>query len=281
MAKFHQTLIPLLSSIFLLMLANKALSQETYFSFASSASNPTNLTYQGDAHILVGPSLIRLTKTDSKGFPQKLSVGRVLYTKPVTLWGRSSILSFNTTIKFTITRMKGHPVADGLAFFMAPVGTTIPMGSYGGNLGIFDTSGTGSALFAVEFDLYTNYWDPSDRLRHIGIDISSIKSSNFVNFKDSCIGKEAELNIKYDGGVGMIYVTLKCGKERRLLEYECDLRSILPNQVQVGISASTGDLVALHDINYWSFKSTMLGPIEEEEEEASHTWTIKSMSAGF
>lgn len=271
MAKFQQTLIPFLSSIFLL-LPNKAISQETYFSFASSVSNPTNLTYQGDAHILVGPSLIRLTKTDAKGFPQKLSVGRVLYSKPVTLWERSSTLSFNTTIKFTVTRMKGHPVADGLAFFMAPVGTTIPMGSYGGNLGIFDTSGTSSTgLFAVEFDLYTNYWDPSDRLRHIGIDVNSIKSSNFVNFKDSCVGKEAELKIEYHGNVGMIYVTLKCGKERRLLEYECDLRSILPHQVEVGISASTGDLVALHDINYWTFNSIMLGPIQEEEEEASHT----------
>ncbi|XP_057810242.1 agglutinin-2-like [Salvia miltiorrhiza] len=257
MAKLLQTLILLLFCIaFFLMLANKATSQKTSFTFTSFVANSTDLTYQGDAHVPDGARSLRLTKTDANGLPRPSSIGRVLYSKPFKLWENSIVVSFNTTIKFTITPTKG-PAADGLAFFMAPVGTTIPPGSYGGNLGLFDPSGdspAASTFFAVEFDLYSNGWDPSHDLPHIGIDISSIKSSNFVKFGDSCIGKEAQLHIQYDG-INFIDVTLKCDKETRLLEYEYDLGEILPSQVQVGIASSTGDLVALHDIDYWSFRS--------------------------
>lgn len=254
MAKLLQTPIPLFFCIALfLMLANKAISQETHFSFNSFISSPTDLTYQGDAHVPVGATFLRLTKTDANGVPQSSSVGRVLYSKPFKLWENKLAVSFNTTIKFTITPTKG-PGADGLAFFMAPVGTTIPEGSYGGDLGLFDISGESPAFFAVEFDLYANDWDPSHNLRHIGIDINSVKSSSFVQFGDSCVGKEAQLHIQYDG-VNLIYVLLTCDQESRLLEYEYDLGKILPPQVQLGIASSTGDLVALHDINYWSFRS--------------------------
>ncbi|KAL1534774.1 agglutinin-2-like [Salvia divinorum] len=253
MTNHIQTLIPLLFCIsFILMLANIAISQETHFTFTSFASASTGLTYQGDTHIPTGASSLRLTKTD-KGLPQPSSIGRVLYSKPFKLWERLLVISFNTTIKFTITPTKDTG-GDGLAFFMAPVGTTIPEGAYGGDLGIFDKAGKSPPFFAVEFDIYSNHWDPGHKLRHIGIDINSIKSNAFVQFGDSCIGKKAELNIQYDG-VSLIYVHLKCDKETRLLEYEYDLGTMLPPFVQVGIASATGDYVALHDIHFWSFGS--------------------------
>ncbi|KAG6406479.1 hypothetical protein SASPL_134082 [Salvia splendens] len=254
MTSLLQTLIPPLFCIpFFLMLANNAISQETHFTFTSfasaSASAPTDLTYQGDTHVPTGASSLRLTKTDSHGLPQPYSTGRVLYSKPFKLWERLLVISFNTTIKFTITPAK-DPAGDGLAFFMAPAGTTIPDGAYGGDFGLFDSP----PIFAVEFDIFSNQWDPSHKLRHIGIDINSVKSDAFVEFGDSCVGKKAELNIQYDG-VGLIYVHLKCEKETRLLEYEYDLGTLLPPFVQVGIASATGDCVALHDVDYWSFRS--------------------------
>ncbi|XP_047978634.1 agglutinin-2-like [Salvia hispanica] len=254
MTNLLQTLIPPLFCIpFFLMLAKNAISQETHFTFTSFASAPTDLTYQGDTHVPTGASSLRLTKTDSHGLPQPHSTGRILYSKSFKLWERSLLISFNTTIEFTVTPAKA-PAGDGLAFFMAPAGTTIPEGAYGGDFGLFDVAGKSPPFFAVEFDIFSNQWDPSHKLRHIGIDINSVKSDAFVEFGDSCVGKKAELNIRYDG-VGLIYVHLKCEKETRLLEYEYDLGTLLPPFVQVGIASATGDCVALHDVDYWSFRS--------------------------
>lgn len=237
------------------MLANEIVSQSTYFSFDSFRSKLTDLTYQGDAHVPSGSSFLRLTKTDAAGHPQMESVGRVLYSKPLQFWAPdNSVINFKTTIKFTIKPLKGYPAADGLAFFIAPVGSVIPGSASGGNLGIVDATGTSSALFAVEFDLYSNEWDPSHP-RHIGVDINSIESSKVVSFSSKCIGHQVQLYINYDGF--MLHVVLNCGHETRLLEYECDLKSILPQQVQVGIAASTGYLFALHDIHFWGFNSSM------------------------
>jgi hypothetical protein len=41
------------------------------------------------------------------------------------------------------------------------------------------------------------------------------------------------------------------------LEYNIDLTNFLPEKVQIGFSASTGNLVETHDILSWSFKSNI------------------------
>ncbi|KAH6806742.1 hypothetical protein C2S51_031573 [Perilla frutescens var. frutescens] len=252
MANILRILIPLISSITFFILISKTVSQSTDFFFNTFTSNTTNLTYQGDAHVPSGSSFLRLTKTDADGFPQQVSVGRVLYSKPVQFRARDSIIHFKTTLKFTIKPTHGYAPGDGLAFFIAPVGSLIPGGSSGGELGIFDYTGISSALFAVEFDLFANDWDPVEP-RHIGVDINSIKSRKVVGFGSSCLGHEVQLSISYNGY--MLNVVLTCREETRLLDYECDLRKILPQQVQVGISASTGSFFALHDIHFWRFNS--------------------------
>lgn len=246
--------LPLLT--FLMLLANQVHSQTTSFTVDSFDPNPTDLIYQGDAHVPSGSTSLRLTRTDASGNPQPSSVGRVLYSPPLEFWEPSKQASFETTIRFLITPVANRDAADGLAFFIAPVNTTIPSGSNGANLGIFGSSGTGSSIFAVEFDIYVNgAWDPS--YPHIGIDINSRNSRNVTSFENA-LSQVVTARINYVSNTRTITVVANYGSKTAELSYVFDLKSILPQLVRVGISASTGAEVATFDVLSWYFTSTLL-----------------------
>ncbi|KAL8506820.1 hypothetical protein ACS0TY_017638 [Phlomoides rotata] len=157
-----------------LMLANQLVHSQVTFFYDKFSQNPLGLNYEGGAHVPQGSTFLRLTQTDSSGLPLRENAGRVLYSSPQLFWTFPMRpfrqLAFDTTIIYRITPSK-NGAADGLAFFIAPVNTTIPSGATGGNLGIFASTGNTSSVFAVEFDNFINEWDPN--YRHIGIDIES------------------------------------------------------------------------------------------------------------
>ncbi|KAH6819520.1 hypothetical protein C2S51_003123 [Perilla frutescens var. frutescens] len=263
MATSLQTLIPLLCSIALLLtLANAAQPQprprprpRTIFNYNFNRDKPTDLTYQGDANFPTGTAVLRLTKTDVFGNPQPNSIGRVLYTRPVIFSRRQRQANFQTTVRFIIRPYSGGcGPADGLAFFIAPVNSTV--GAGGGNFGIFDASGNNPSVFAVEFDVYSNDWDPS--YRHVGIDIQSRISSNVTEVGDALLGQEVAAQINYDPATKLISVDVTAGSKSFGVRYVYDLSTILPQQVQVGISAATGTCVAVHDVVAWSFDSIIV-----------------------
>ncbi|KAL8499330.1 hypothetical protein ACS0TY_022350 [Phlomoides rotata] len=130
------------------MLANQLVHSldVTSFTFNTFTPSTPDLTYQGGAHVPPDSSFLRLTEIDSLGLPSSWTAGRVVYSKP-----SERQATFETTINFLITPSR-NGAADGLAFFIAPVGTTIPSGATGANLGIFGSIGTSSRLFAIEFD---------------------------------------------------------------------------------------------------------------------------------
>lgn len=240
---------------FLMLFANQVHSQ-IYFTVDSFDPNPSNLIYQGDAHVPSGSTSLRLTKTDASGNPQPSSVGRVLYSPPVTFWAPSQQLTFETTLKFVIKPVANHDAADGLTFFIAPVNTTIPSGSDGANLGIFGPLGNGSSIFAVEFDVYVNgAWDPN--YPHIGIDINSRDSRSVTRFEDA-LGQVVNARINYVSNTRTITVVTTYGSKTAELSYVFNLKTILPEQVQVGISASTGAEVANFEVSSWYFSSTLV-----------------------
>ncbi|KZV27092.1 hypothetical protein F511_36998 [Dorcoceras hygrometricum] len=248
--------LPLL--VFLMLLANKVHSQDTTsFTVDSFESNPSDLIYQGDANVPSGSSYLRLVRTDSSGTPQTGSVGRVLYSSPVHFWETSRQATFETTIRFSITPPSRGDPADGLAFFIAPVSTTILNGSSGANLGIFGSSGTASSVFAVEYDIYVNgAWDPS--YPHVGIDINSRTSLNVTRF-DEPLREVVTARINYVSNTRTITVTTNYGSSKTsTLTYVRDLKTVLPQQVRVGISASTGAEVATFDVVSWYFTSTLV-----------------------
>lgn len=260
-----QTLIPMLSSaamafFVILAMTNKAYSQDkpTSFTYDFYGSQPKTLTYQGDAFFPAsGSTFLRLTKTDASGVPLPGSVGRVLHSSPVVFKTEGATASFETTVSFFITPKTGdNDPADGICFFIAPEGSTIPSGAAGSSLGVYTTSGTAPNIFAVEFDIYVNSaWDPS--FRHIGINLGSRISSNVTRF-EGVLGQQVTARINYEAATKIITVYATAVGGSFELSYPYDLTDLLNDKVQVGLASSTGEHVAIHDVVSWYFSSTLV-----------------------
>ncbi|XP_057812425.1 mannose-specific lectin alpha chain-like [Salvia miltiorrhiza] len=255
MAKLLHTLISI--ALLLAAAANTARSQTTFFSYDFwGQQQPNPLLYQGDAYFPPQHTFLRMTKTTASGALATYSLGRIVYPNKITFWEAGAQVDFETTLNFIITPKPGdtHP-ADGFTFFIAPFG--LPLGFAGGSFGIFNSAGTASSVFAVEFDIYSNAGvDPS--YRHVGIDIESNVSKNVTNVGNALLGQQVTARINYQGATKRISVNVVAGSQTYEVSYVYDLSTILPQQVQVGISASTGVYVAVHDLISWYFTSTLV-----------------------
>ncbi|KAL1562944.1 lectin CPL-like [Salvia divinorum] len=257
MAKHLQTLIPMLSCIALLLAtANMARSQTTSFTYDFYGQEPTDLLYQGDAHFPSDSTYLRMTNTDSSGNPLTYRAGRAVYSKPIQFWEGGAQVDLETTIKFIINPKSGDTnPADGFTFFIQPVGS--PVGFTGASFGIFDTSGQNPSVFAVEFDIFINGGvDPS--YRHVGIDIGSNVSKNTTDVGNAFLGQEVTARINYVEATKLISVHVTAGSKTYEVSYVYDLSTILPQQVEVGISGATGGQIAVHDLISWYFTSTLV-----------------------
>ncbi|XP_057810246.1 agglutinin-2-like, partial [Salvia miltiorrhiza] len=120
------------------------------------------------------------------------------------------------------------------------------------NLGIFNSGTSPSSVFVVEFDPYANdHWDPN--FRHVGIDLGSRVSSNTTEVGGSITGQQVGWRTEkkiLDRGCD-------CPNQLRG-SHEDDHRSYHCRHEEVGLSASTGDNVATHDIVSWDFSATMV-----------------------
>ncbi|KAL1531958.1 non-specific serine/threonine protein kinase [Salvia divinorum] len=226
----------------------------TSFTYDFNGQQPTDLIYQGDAHFPSDSTYLRMTKTDASGNPLNDSAGRVVYSKPIEFWGDGAQVDFETTVKFIIKPREGDSLSgDGLTFFISPVGTRA--GSAGGGLGIYTS--TLLTPFAVEFDIYSNpNLDPD--YRHVGIDIGSNISKNTTDVGDAILGQEVTARINYVQASKLISVHVSAGSESFVVSYVYDLSTFLPQQVEVGLSGSTGGQVAIHDFISWYFTSTLV-----------------------
>ncbi|KAL1534772.1 lectin CPL-like [Salvia divinorum] len=242
----------------ILAITNRAYthSDSTSFTYDFYGSQPTSLTYQGDAFFPSDSTFLRLTKTDASGVPQKDTVGRALYTKPILFRVQGAVASFETTINFQISPSSGdNNPADGFVFFIAPVGSTIPAGSGGSNFGVYNQSGLAPNVFAVEFDTYVNSeWDPN--FRHIGINLGSRTSSNVTMFEGTN-GQRVTARINYEAATRVITVHATAPAGYFEASLVSDLSALLPEHVQVGLAASSGLHVAIHDVVSWYFSSCL------------------------
>lgn len=157
MATSNFSIVLSLSLAFFLVLLTKANSTNTV-SFTTSKFSPRqqNLILQGDAAI--SPSgVLRLTKVDSYGVPTSRSLGRALYAAPIQIWDSETgkVASWATSFKFNV--FSPDKTADGLAFFLAPVGSKPQYKA--GFLGLFNSDSKNMSLqtVAVEFDTYYNH----------------------------------------------------------------------------------------------------------------------------
>nr|CAD27486.1 phytohemagglutinin [Phaseolus coccineus] len=246
-------------ALFLVLLTHANSASETSFSF--DRFNETNLILQGDASVSSSGQL-RLTNVNNNGVPTVGSLGRAFYSAPIQIWDNTTgtVASFATSFTFNIDVPNNAGPADGLAFALVPAGSQ-PQ-TYGGFLGLFNSAGYDSKAHtvAVEFDtLYNVNWDPKPR--HIGIDVNSIRSIKTTQW-DFVNGENAEVLITYDSSkqllvASLVYPSLKTSF---IVSDTVDLKSVLPEWVSVGFSATTGinkGNVETNDILSWSFASKL------------------------
>ncbi|KAG9440112.1 hypothetical protein H6P81_020277 [Aristolochia fimbriata] len=225
-------------SWFLLILKVSSAPSRTIFNFTEFAPNTPDIIFSGDA-FASGEKTVQLTRNQlDKDLLQ--SSGRIAYASPVQIWDPAThhVADFTTHFRFEIDGLDKEKFGDGLAFFMAPVGSDLPLNSTGQWLGLFNSTTNGSAstqLVAVEFDTFQNAWDPSPN--HIGIDINSIVSVTTKNW-DTQIrnGSTGSAWVGYNSTTGSFFVFLTYVYDEGFwsepsISYEVNLTEVLPDRV--------------------------------------------------
>ncbi|KAK7377102.1 hypothetical protein VNO80_02522 [Phaseolus coccineus] len=220
-----------------------------------------NMAYVGDGQATNGTIELNIVT-------YLFRVGRALYAKPLHLWDASSsvLTDFTTRFTFTIDRATTNgSYADGFAFYMAPHGYQIPPNAAGGTFALFNTTSNTfiphNHVLAVEFDTFNGTIDPP--MQHVGIDDNSLKSVAFAKFDiDKNLGKKCNVLITYTASNKTLFVAWSFNgtansHSNSSLSYKIDLMEILPEWVDVGFSASTGELTEHNVIYSWQFSSTL------------------------
>ncbi|XP_038989129.1 L-type lectin-domain containing receptor kinase IX.1-like [Phoenix dactylifera] len=236
------------------------------FNFTGNKLDKPNINFTGDAYF--NGSNVELTKNQA-GASLQSSVGSATYFQPVHLWDKASrtLANFTTNFRFSINGFGQIVSADGLAFFLSPFPFVTPANSSGGGLGLFINPGNNVAendVVAIEFDSFRNHLFNDTSANHVGIDIWSIVSKKQVDLNAS-IRENVKFiaSVSYDAVTQNLSVFLSNASDPQRnwsLFYVVDLREYLPENVAIGLSASTGTRYESHSIYSWDFNSSNLGP---------------------
>ncbi|XP_031261894.1 agglutinin-2-like [Pistacia vera] len=189
--------------------------------------------------------------------------------KALPLWDKTTrkLTDFTTHFSFVIDSQNRTSYGDGLAFFLAPGGSIIPTVKGGGSFGHTKDdeplNSTSNPFVAVEFDIFYNIgWDPIPSSDHVGIDISSMRSSTNVSWWSSVEGGQRnEAWISYNSSTQNLSVAFTGFRNNvtvmQYLDYEIDLRLYLPELVTFGFSAATGSRYAIFSVYSWEFNSSL------------------------
>jgi len=253
----HELVLGMIYTTFFLLLAtNINPVQALSFNFTNVTPNaltfPSGITFQGDAQTL-NNGVIALTKRMKVPSGTKPSTGRIL-TPPVSLAG--NVASFVTSFSFVIETTGNNPT-DGLMFFIAPQDTVIPPNSESARFGVVDLKNAYNQFVGVEFDIYTNLFDPKSMTYHFGINAASLISLKVKKW-EWVSGSLTQVSIAYDSSTNTlsVVVTYANGKISTIAQI-VDLETVLPNTVRFGISGASITGTA-HDIHSWSFTASNL-----------------------
>ncbi|KAK1418264.1 hypothetical protein QVD17_27407 [Tagetes erecta] len=199
--------------------------------------------------------------------------GRATYIKPLHLWDTASqeLASFSTSFTFVVDSHGSYSYADGLTFFLAQNNSVITQGGAMG-LPLFNSEpdyGT-SSFVAVEFDTFWNDGgDPTVGSAtpmgdHVAIDVNSLSSAKSQKwFSNVTGGGVCQAWIAYDSVSKDLTVSYTGFQNNSVvrqdgLVYKVDLRKELPEWVNFGFSAATGDMFQSNTVRSWSFESSDL-----------------------
>ncbi|XP_021617873.1 L-type lectin-domain containing receptor kinase IX.1 [Manihot esculenta] len=235
----------------------------TYTSFDSN--HPDIYT---EINTTVGTTGIELT-TNLRDQREGGSIGRATYKQPLHLWDKTSgnLTNFTTHFSLIIDSEDKFQYGDGLTFFLVPNGSKAsPETRSGGNLAlaINDSVALDTQLnnfVAVEFDTFTNPWDPDDD--HIGVDIRSMRSVVTAPWLSNIRqGNRTDAWITYDSSQKLLHVSFTYVHRSNNsimhgnLSAKVDLAKFLPEWVTFGFSGSTGSLSQINRITSWEFSSS-------------------------
>ncbi|KAK4844430.1 hypothetical protein QYF36_020195 [Acer negundo] len=236
----------LLNLIFSFLFLSLPIANSVSFNFTSfESNNNVGINFTGDAFPSAG--VLQLTK-NQLFVNLTNSTGWATYNQPVPIWDSKTgkLTDFTTHFSFIIRAEDTNKYGDGISFFLAPYDYQIPPNSSDGLLALFSNpeNSTANQIVAVEFDSFNNTWDPNDN--HVGINVNSIVSVANVTWKSSIRnGSTANAWVSYNSSTQNLSVFLTYANNpvfggNSSLSYIVDLRKILPEQVRIGFSASTG-----------------------------------------
>ncbi|KAL3848721.1 hypothetical protein ACJIZ3_010603 [Penstemon smallii] len=251
--------LKIIAILFLLSLT-PSVKPSISFNFNSFTPNDLDIVYEQSAH--PSNNAIQLAQYSDIS----AAIGRATYAQPLYLWDKvsGSLTNFNTSFTFLTSSYLG---SGGIAFFLAPNGSRIPENTTtGGSMGLTSDSNplnsTSNPFVAVEFDVFSDYWDPLNE--HVGIDINSMRSVanvtwlNYVRILEGGLvdvwisydSQSKNLSVVYTGSVNSTYLG-------QTLSYAVDLRDHLPEFVTFGFSGAAGSILSMHTIYSWSFNSDL------------------------
>ncbi|KAK7252457.1 hypothetical protein RIF29_36403 [Crotalaria pallida] len=260
---------------FLLIITNVKSDDITAFNFPSFEPGVRTLLLDGDANTTT-EGILQLTKTDPFGKPLPHGVGLAGYYETLHLWDKKSgrVADFTTEFTFVVNPKSPGFHGDGFTFFLASLDFEFPDNATGGFLGLFNKETAFNTslnkVVAVEFDSFANEWDtnffPGTQSPHIGINVNSIRSVAAVAWPSEETqpqGEIAKARITYRSytkelAVFLSYPNGPVKTETIQLSFQVNFAAVLSEQVLVGFSASTGELVETHDILSWSFDASTL-----------------------
>ncbi|OAY35705.1 L-type lectin-domain containing receptor kinase IX.1 [Manihot esculenta] len=247
--------------------------------------NDTSIIYEGGAVPTAGN--VEFTNVDFM-----CQVGRATYVEKVPIWNSKTkqLSDFTTHFSFFIDIQGRNQYGSGLAFFLAPVGSHIPLNSAGGFFGLYNFSNIysyESQIVHIEFDSYFNReWDPL--FLHVGINNNSLQSAAVTRWNARFhTGDPADVWITYNAttknlSLSWKYQTTSLPEENTSLSLIIDLTTVLPEWVAIGFSASTSNRIERHVLQSWKFNSTL--EMHEEKENNSKKiilTTSLSVTGGF
>ncbi|KAK7302793.1 hypothetical protein RJT34_13689 [Clitoria ternatea] len=266
----HKHTHPLLLLSILLLLLNST----SAIDFVFNGFNSSDVLLFGNATI--DSRILTLTHH------QTFSIGRALFRQkiPTKKPNSSFVYPFSTSFIFAMAPYEDTLPGHGLVFIFTPV-TGIQGTSSAQHLGLFNLTNNGNGsnhVFGVEFDVFRNQEFDDISENHVGIDINSLISnvSHDAGFWPEQHGgkgqqgdesfKELKLNsgenfqvwIDYEDSlvnVTMAPVGMK-KPSRTLLNVSLNLSQVFEDEMFVGFTSATGQLVESHKILGWSFSNS-------------------------
>ncbi|XP_062106005.1 probable L-type lectin-domain containing receptor kinase VII.2 [Humulus lupulus] len=254
-------------AIIIIILSLNWVSSTTEFIFNSNF-NSSNILLFGDSTI--ESSILSLTNAST------FSLGRSLYpSKIATKPSNSSTLvePFSTSFIFSIASVDGFQPGHGFAFVLVPSRGT-EGGSSSQHLGLFNFSNNGDSvnhILGIEFDVFKNqeFQDIDDN--HVGLNVNSLNSmashsagywdgEDVEEFRETELKNGVNYQVWIDFSDSRINITMAPAGRRRpqrpLISESVNLSGVLFDEMYVGFSGATGQLVESHRILAWSFSNT-------------------------